>query len=685
MNRLFFKRGALACTTLGLASQFAYAQSSEETVYELDEYIVSAGPGLRSIADYASPVNVVTSEELTRQSSGTLGDVLDWQPGVTSSGFSTGASRPILRGFDGPRVRILESGLDTADVSDTSPDHGVAAEPLLTERIEVLRGPATLLYGSSAIGGAVNVIGKEIPRQPVDPKGYEGGLEARYDTVADGETYLGYTTVGQEKWALTVTALDRDFDDYEIPDDAQDHDEDEEHSGSTLENSFFESTQYSIGGSWFFTPDNRLSFSYARYESEYGIPGHGHSEHHDDPDPDPDPDHEEESVAIDLERDRYDMELELVDPAEWITALRLRLAYTDYEHEEYSDDESNIFKRDGWEFRTEAAHTPWWIIDQGVIGIQASDSDFEIIGDESFVEPSTTQTQAVFVTQHIHNGDLHYEFGGRIERADIDIDDSSLDDYDEVAFSFAASAIWNIDEVNSLALVLQRAERHPNATELYAEGVHHAIGIYERGDDDLDKETAYGVDLTYRTTIAGWATEVSAFYTYFDDYIFAEETDEEIDEEHVFQYVGVEAEFYGFEAAVSTDLVRTDSSALTLGFMADYVRATNEDSGDDLPRIPPMRIGSRLGWQTGNWDMGGELRYAFEQDKTGPEETETDDYVELNLDVNYTFDLGNNLTAVVFARAENLLDEEIRLHTSFTKDQAPLPGRNLTIGARFEF
>ncbi len=683
MNRLFFKRGALACTALGLASQFAYAKSSEETIYELDEYIVSAGPGLRSIADYASPVNVVTSEELTRQSSGTLGDVLDWQPGVTSSSFSSGASRPILRGFDGPRVRILESGLDTADVSDTSPDHGVAAEPLLTERIEVLRGPATLLYGSSAIGGAVNVIGKEIPRQPVDPTGYEGGFEARYDTVADGETFLGYTTVGQEKWALTVTALDRDFDDYEIPDDAQDHDEDEEHSGSTLENSFFESTQYSIGGSWFFTQDNRLSFSYARYESEYGIPGHGHSEHHDDPDPDPD--HEEESVAIDLERDRYDMELELVDPAEWFTALRLRLAYTDYEHEEYSDDESNIFKRDGWELRTEAAHTPWWIIDQGVIGIQASDSDFEIIGDESFVEPSTTQTQAVFVTQHIHNGDLHYEFGGRIERADIDIDDSSLDDYDEVTFSFAASAIWNIDEVNSLALVLQRAERHPNATELYAEGVHHAIGIYERGDDDLDKETAYGVDLTYRTTIAGWATEVSAFYTYFDDYIFAEETDEEIDEEHVFQYVGVEAEFYGFEAAVSTDLVRTDSSALTLGFMADYVRATNEDSGDDLPRIPPMRIGSRLGWQTGNWDMGGELRYAFKQDDTGPEETETDDYVELNLDVNYTFDLGNNLTAVVFARAENLLDEEIRLHTSFTKDQAPLPGRNLTIGARFEF
>ncbi len=674
MNRLFFKRGALACTALGLA-QLAHAESSKETVYELDEYIVSAGPGYRSIADYASPVNVVTSEELSRQSGGTLGAALDWQPGVTTSGFSTGADRPILRGFDGPRVSVLESGLNTLDVSETSPDHGVTIEPLLTERVEVLRGPSTLLYGSSAIGGAVNVIGKEMPRQPVDPKGYEGAVEARYDTVSEGETYLGSTTVGQENWALTVTALDRTADDYEIPDEAQHQDE-----GSTLENSFFESNQYSIGGSWFFSPEDRLSFSYARYESDYGIAGH------DDGHGGGGGGHDDESVAIDLERDRYDMELELIDPAEWITALRLRFAYTNYEHTEASEDESTTFERDGWELRTEAAHTPWWIIDEGVIGLQVSDSDFEIIGDEAFVEPSTTQTQAIFATQHIHNGDFHYEFGGRIERADIDIDDSSLDDYDEVAISLAASAIWNIDDINSLALVLQRAERNPNATELYANGPHHATGTFELGDDSLDQEVAYGVDLSYRTLIAGWNTELSVFYTYFDDYIYGEETGVVTPEDlHEIQYTAAEAEFYGFEAATQTDLVRTDSSALTLGFMADYVRATNEDSGDDLPRIPPMRIGSRLGWLTGNWDMGAELRYAFEQDKTGPEETETDDYVELNFDVNYTFDLGNDLTAVVFVRAENLLDEEIRLHTSFTKEEAPLAGRNLTVGARLEF
>lgn len=677
MNFNLLKGSALAAAAAFTAQ--LHAETADE-VYELDDYIVSAGPGVRSLSDYAPPVTVVTSDELQRQSGGTLGEILDWQPGVTTSSFSSGASRPILRGFDGPRVRILESGLDSFDVSDTSPDHGVATEPLLTERIEVLRGPATLLYGSSAIGGAVNVIGKEIPRAPVDEKGYEGAVEARYDTVSEGETYLGYATVGQEKWALTVTALDRDADDYEIPDDAQDEDE----PSSTLENSFFESTQYSVGGSWFFTPENRIGFSYSRYESDYGLPGehdHGHGGGGGG--------HDEEPVAIDLERDRYDMELELVDPIEWITALRMRLAYTDYEHEEYTEDESTTFERDGWEFRTEAAHTPWWIVDEGVVGIQASDSDFEITGDEAFVAPSTTETQALFVTQHIHNGDLHYEFGGRIERADIDIDDSSLNDYDEVAFSFAASAIWNIDEINSLSLVLQRAARHPNATELYAEGEHHAIGIYERGDDSLDEEIAYGVDLTYRTQVVGWDTELSAFYTYFDDYIFAEETGEEIgppgDEQHVFQYVGVEAEFYGLEAATQTELLRTADMAVTLSLMADYVRATNEDTGDDLPRIPPMRVGSRLGFERGNWEGGLELRYAFKQEDTGLEESETGAYTELNADVSHRFEFGNGTAAVVFARAENLLDEEIRQHTSFTKEDAALPGRNLTIGGRFEF
>jgi len=677
MNHFFLKSGALVCIALGSA-HIINAESSEETVYQLDDYIVSAGPNLRSIRDYAAPVNVVTAQELTRQSGGSLGAVLDWQPGVSSSSFGAGASRPILRGFDGPRVRILDAGLEAMDVSDTSPDHAVTLEPLLTERVEVLRGPSTLLYGSSAIGGAVNVIGKEMPRQRVDPKGYEGALEARRDTVSGGDTLAGYATVGDDDWALTITAVDRDADDYEIPGDAQEDDAE----GDTLENSFVETEQYSVGASWFFSEDNRIGFSFSNYETRYGVPGHGHHEGEEEEEEE----HDEESVAIDMERKRYDMELELVDVNDWIEALRLRLGYTDYAHSELEGGEvGTVFEREGWELRAEAAHSPWWVIDEGVVGVQVSDVDFSAEGAEAFTPQSTTKTQALFVSEHIHGDVLHYEFGGRMERTDI-AEDKNQRSYDELAISLAAGATWHIDEANSLALVLQRSQRNPTSTELYAEGPHLATSQYEFGDADLKQETAYGVDLTYRTTQENWQAEVSLFYTYFDDYIFSEEReDEKIDELHVYDFNAIDAEFYGIEAQLDYTLIENEGNRVLLSLMGDWVHATNEDTGDDLARMPPMRIGSRLSWATGNWDSGVELRYAFEQDNTGPEETSTDDYLKLNLDVNYRLDLGDGITAVLFARAENLLDEEIRHHTSFVKEQAALPGRNFTIGARVEF
>jgi iron complex outermembrane receptor protein len=677
MNHFFLKSGALVCIALGSA-HIINAESSEETVYQLDDYIVSAGPNLRSIRDYAAPVNVVTAQELTRQSGGSLGAVLDWQPGVSSSSFGAGASRPILRGFDGPRVRILDAGLEAMDVSDTSPDHAVTLEPLLTERVEVLRGPSTLLYGSSAIGGAVNVIGKEMPRQRVDPKGYEGALEARRDTVSGGDTLAGYATVGDDDWALTITAVDRDADDYEIPGDAQEDDAE----GDTLENSFVETEQYSVGASWFFSEDNRIGFSFSNYETRYGVPGHGHHEGEEEEEEE----HDEESVAIDMERKRYDMELELVDVNDWIEALRLRLGYTDYAHSELEGGEvGTVFEREGWELRAEAAHSPWWVIDEGVVGVQVSDVDFSAEGAEAFTPQSTTKTQALFVSEHIHGDVLHYEFGGRMERTDI-AEDKNQRSYDELAISLAAGATWHIDEANSLALVLQRSQRNPTSTELYAEGPHLATSQYEFGDADLKQETAYGVDLTYRTTQENWQAEVSLFYTYFDDYIFSEEReDEKIDELHVYDFNAIDAQFYGIEAQLDYTLIENEGNRVLLSLMGDWVHATNEDTGDDLARMPPMRIGSRLSWATGNWDSGVELRYAFEQDNTGPEETSTDDYLKLNLDVNYRLDLGDGITAVLFARAENLLDEEIRHHTSFVKEQAALPGRNFTIGARVEF
>ncbi|MGZ0707948.1 TonB-dependent receptor [Coraliomargarita sp. W4R53] len=692
---------ALACALLTLNAEDNL--ETNEPIYQLKEYIVSAGPMARSIEDYSSPFTSLDNEAIQKAGGSSLGALLDGQPGVTATSFGGGASRPIIRGFDGPRVRILESGLGSLDVSETSPDHAVSVEPLLTDRVEILRGPSTLLYGSSAIGGVVNVMGKEIPRERVDPKGYEGAIETRYDSVSSGETHLGYGTVGGENWAVSVTGLKRNADNYEIAGDAEafheeehhddDHDEEEheEESGDELESSFVETDFYSVGGSWFFGEQNYIGASYSVYNSYYGVPGHEHAhEHEDDDDHDDDHEEEEESVAIDLERKRFDLELALFELTDWIEAARFRFGYTDYTHSELEGDETGtVFERDGWELRAEAAHNEWGIINEGLFGIQVSDADFEAKGEEgaAFGPATQTRNQAIFISEHLQHGDWHYELGGRLETQQIDADGAS--DYSDVAMSLAAGIIYSIDARNSLSLSLQRSQRHPTSTELYADGEHIATSQYELGDADLGLETAYGIDLTYRYQGDLWEASASIFYTYFEDYIYAAESDGTalgIDSElDVYAYDHVNANFYGFEAEVQHILYRSEESELRVGLMGDYVRAENRDDNDNLPRIPPLRIGGKVQLTHGNWDAGILLRHAFDQYDTAALETDTDGYTELKADLSYTFLLGNGLDLTIFAQADNLLDEEIRHHTSYIKDVAPLPGRNVTIGARLQF
>lgn len=689
MNSFLKRSGALACAALTISSLQGETNSAE-AVGQLDKYTVSAGPRPLAISEYSSPITVLEAPELSQGPTGTLGSVLDWQPGVNASSFTAGASRPVLRGFAGPRVRILNSGTESIDVSDTSPDHGVAIEPLLTERVEILRGPSTLLYGSAAIGGVVNVVGREIPRQPGTGK-VEGAVEVRHDTVSHGETALGYATFGTENWAISLTGLKRDNNDYKIPGDAEKGHHDD-HGHGKLENSFVETDSFSGGASWFFTPNNYLGFSYSGYNSLYGVPSHGHDDDHDD------------DITIDLERKRFDTELQLLDVSDLIDGVRVRFGYTDYKHAELEDDEVEaVFTRKGWELRAEASHTPIGIFDQGIFGAQINDTDLSIDDHHAEVElDSTTRSQAVFISEHIHRDRLHYEFGARVERQTVSAveDDERRKSYSDVALSVATGIIWDVNETNSLALSLQRSQRHPNSLELYMDGHHLATQQDQIGDEDLGLETAYGVDLTWRTNQAAWNSSVSIFYTYFDDYIFANPTggqrdddgnspgDLGFDPDHAldtYAFTAVDAHFYGFEAEIEFILHRTADTEVRLGFMTDYVRAKNRDSGDNLPRIPPLRVGSHLGLSHGTWDAGLELRYAFSQNKTAPEETSTDGYTELNLSLSKSFLMDGGRALTLFARASNLLDEEIRHHTSFLKDEAPLPGRNFTVGGRFEF
>jgi iron complex outermembrane receptor protein len=680
MHNVSIKHAALICAAIPFSLN-ALSGQTEEPIYQLEDFVVSAGPVARPIEDFATPTTALGTTALQRSHGSTLGALLDGQPGVSATGFGAGASRPIIRGFDGPRVRILDSGIEAIDVSNTSPDHAVSVEPLLVERVEILRGPSTLLYGSSAIGGVVNVVGREIPRAPVDSDGYEGALQSSYDTVSEGTKTLGYATVGGEQWALSVTGLTRESKDYTIPGTAELNPEPDEPSSSRLDNSFVETDAYSVGGSWFFGTGNYFGLAYSSFDSLYGISGHAHAHDHGGHSP-----AEPEPVSIDLERKRYDAELMLVEPTDWIAAARLRLGYTDYAHTELEGEAiGTVFEKEGWELRSEIAHRDLLLFDQGIVGMQISDTDSSADGDEAFTKPATTRSQAIFTSQHIHGDRLHWDFGGRLERQSVSPQDSIESDYSDLALSLAASAIWDIDETQQLALSLQRSQRHPNSTELYAVGPHLATEQYEIGDADLGLETAYGVDLRYRYESGAWEGTVSVFYTYFEDYIFAQETGAELDELPVFQYTAVDAQFWGAEAELEYAFYHSGGTTISYRLLADYVRARNEDSGDDLPRIPPVRLGAGLRLQSGLWDAGALLRRSFNQDATAPSESQTRGYMELSMDIARSFAVGGKSELTLFAKADNLLDEDIRYHTSFLKEVAPLPGRNLTLGARYEF
>ena len=685
----------------------------EQPIYQLEDFVVSAGPLARSVDDFASPFSSLDSEEIQQNSGSTIGELLEGQPGVSSTSFGSAASRPIIRGFDGARVRILDSGIEALDASSISVDHAVATEALLLERVEILRGPSTLLYGSSAIGGVVNMIGREIPRSPVSKAGeVEGGFKTSYDSASSGETTLGYIKAGGENWAMSVTGLTRDNNDYEIPgyadlghddhsdddddddhDDHDDHDDEEEQSG-VLENSFVETKSYSIGNTWFFNEGSYFGLSYSNYNSLYGVAGHAHGGHGTAAPAAP-----AAPTIVDLERKRYDAELALIEPLDWIKAARVRFGYTDYMHVESEGDHTTRYDNEGWELRGEIAHDSFASFDEGVVGIQFADSDFSAIGEEAFTPESNTQNQAIFISEHIHNGDLHWEFGARVENQTVDPDAQdrpNLDGYSDTALSLAVSAIWDFAENQSLTLSLQRSQRHPSSTELYALGAHIATSQHETGDEALGLETAYGIDLRHDYSAGNWSTAVSAFYTTFDDYIYSRKTGEEFElkddkgkvVKHLDKYAfeAVEALFWGFEAEANYIAYQSEGNTVTVGLLADYVRATNESNNTNLPRITPMRIGGKLRIENGPWAVGALLRQNFKQSNNAAheDESETASFTELQIDLSHSFELeGGELT--LFAQGRNLLNEDIRRHTSFTKEEAPQPGSSVHVGLSYKF
>jgi iron complex outermembrane receptor protein len=658
-----------------------------------EEVVVTAGPDVRSRSEVAQATTVLTGEELDARLALTLGETLAGQPGVASTSFGAGASRPVIRGLGGDRIRVLENGVGTGDASTTSPDHAVSFDPLAAERIEVLRGPATLLYGSSAVGGVVNVLDGRIPDTLPDGP-LSGTVELRGGTGADerggGAALTG--AVGRLAWQASL--LKREADDYEIPGFAESKAlraeeaaeggvevEGEEEAFGVLPNSASESEGGSLGLSWI-AADGFLGVSTNRFDSLYGIPGgHGHEEGEGG---EGEEEAEEGGVRIDLRQRRYDLRGGLSRPFGIFRNATLRVGRTEYEHRELEGAEiGTVFLNDSLEGRLELVQRQVGPL-TGSLGVQVLHRDFEAIGDEAFVPPTTTDSWALFAFQQVARGPWTFQLGGRYESQDVEARTAGVDSRSLSAASGSVGVVWLPGEAYGIGLSLARSVKLPNAEELFSNGPHLATDAFEIGDPGLDEETSLGADLTLRKRTGRLTGELNLFVNRFDDYIFEQATGEEEDGLDVFRYVQRDAEFRGAELSGILQLYHGEPHHLDLELGADLVRAELRDTGEPLPRIPPRRYRMGLHYRGERFSGRLEGQRAEAQDRVSAFERPTDGYTLLNATLGYRFFLGNVVYDLLL-RGSNLTDEEARNHVSFLKDRLPLPGRDVSLALKLAF
>lgn len=666
----------LGSVALAAAQTVPPADAPQDKV-KLSEFVVTSSALDRAVDEIAQPASVLGGPRLDVARQSSLGETLAGEPGVSSTYFGPGASRPVIRGMGSDRIRVLSSGVGTMDASVVSPDHAVSIDPLLVDRIELVRGPATLLYGGSAIGGVVNVIDSRIlEEKPARP--LEGRVETRFGSAADERSGAGVFTGGAGDWAWRLDGFTRKTDDVKIPGFGPTDERREEMetagepiSHGTLINSATESDGAGFGLTRFLGENGaagHVGASYSGLNSRYGTVA-------------------EPDVTIELRQRRWDAHAELLQPTAWLRAAKFQLGVADYQHTEFEGaDVGTVFKNRGYEGRLELLHAPVGPL-TGAIGLQASRSDFEAIGEEAFLPQSVTTNRALFLYEELRRDNLTWEFGTRVEQQKIAPDASSgFAHRDDTLVGFSGGTVWRLPNDYALAISVTRSERAPNAQELFANGPHVGTNAFEIGDATLRAEKVNGVDLSLRKRAGFLTGAVTVFANRFDGFIFeqATGTDDPDTGLPIYRFQQGAARFVGAELELTTHLFETKTSRAELRFTADTVRADNLDADRPLPRIPPSRFGVAADWVTGPWSLTAEVRTAGRQDRTAENETATPGYALVNASITRRVKLGG-IHAELFLRGTNLNDATARVHASFLKDIAPLPGRDVTAGVRFEF
>ena len=682
-----FPKNILTLSILAVASVSVFAAENEQAT-TLDTIRIKAHPLEQTSKDFAVADTVVDQKRLA-QGAVTIGEALSGETGISSNQFGAGSSRPVIRGQDGPRIKILQNSSENIDVSTLSPDHAVTVDPALAKQVEVIRGPSTLLFGAGTVGGLVNVTDSKLPTA-LPEKGYEGNATLRYNTGSDEKLATAGVTLGLgDQVALRVEGLKREANDYIAPDYV--HEGEKERR---VDNTFAKGQTVNVGLSWIYDR-GFTGISYSNRQDQYGLPGHSHEyeschlhglslhcgEHDHDEDEHDDHDHDHAHEAgpwIDLKSERYDVRTELDEPFAGFKKLRAQASYTDYQHDEIEEDTiATRFKNKGYDGRLELVHNPLgaW---EGVIGTQYGQQKLELTGEEAFLAPNTTKKWSVFALEHAQLNDVHVELAARVDQQKIDIDDSSKKDFDGSAFSVSGAANWEFAPNYKLSLVTSHQERLPLAQELYADGGHFATNTYELGNDQLSKEKSNNVELGFHYDDNTFDYHVHVYHNWFDDYIYAQTLDRYKDFRLV-QYAQDKAKFYGAEAEAGYQI----SPIYKLSVFGDYVRGKIDN--DNAPRVPAGRLGTKLNADfDDHWSGSAEYYHVFQQDKIAAYETDSQSYNMLNLGVAYSGNYSNVSDYRVFLNANNLLDDQVYQHASFLST-IPQVGRNFSVGVNFSF
>ena len=675
---------ALLCLAGAAPQVFAQAESS------LPEVTVSASGLQLGASEMAQPVSVLEGDELVRRREATLGETLEGEPGITSSHFGAGASRPVIRGMDGARVRVLSDGSQLQDASTVSPDHAVTSEQLLATQIEVLRGPSALVYGAGAVGGVVNVLDAKVPTA-IPEEGYEGSAELRAVSAAREAAGAVALTAGAGNVAVHVEAAGRDAADYRVGRGWA--------GGSRVPGSFNRTNAGSVGLSWVGSR-GYLGMALTRQTADYGLPGHKHSfegchadgSHlhcgsHDG--------HDHGSGApgllpgsvpvVDMRSDRMDIRGELRDPFAGFTVLRLRGGMTDYRHDEIEDGAiATTFRNKAHDLRVELQHAPIAGLRglRGLVGVQSAQRRFSAAGEEAYVQPTRTRQWGVYALEEYRIGNGYGDW--RLEGAlRYDWQQAKLLDGREQrshgGTSGSLGAVWRFAPGYAAGVTLTRAQRAPTAEELYARGLHMATSTYERGNADLRAERSRNIDLNLRKTSGDTRFDVSVFRNHIRHYIYGRTLDEQGGLQ-LLQYSQADATFTGFEGRVRQRLARN----LGLTLFGDSVRA-RLNGGGPLPRIAPMRAGLRLDASWQSWEGQVQWLQVARQNRVAPFETVTPGYGMLSMGLAYNGLTAGGMPWQVYLKGRNLGNRLAYAHASFIKDAAPLAGRNITLGARVAF